>query len=229
MISTVIAVVVDDRLSFAPMLARRVEREGASVRCAAHSAALVERGGVLEGLGPRDLVLLDALDIGAQQEDPRASRLQSLDVLERIARQRGRAPRVVVYSTAMADPAVNIPLRSRTARVEAYYDVVSLLDSLPSVMAGSYPGQVPAPSEADFVALDPGLTSAADVGAAHQHMRGRPIVWEQVWNPAAPFDRAAQRWISRNVLPLLAVPSSAGYALAVNVVRRVAGLPSGSR
>ena len=220
-----LAVVVDDRMSFAPMLGRRLERCGANVRCTSHAPLLRDPRPVLCGLGPDDVVLVDALDVGARQDDPRATRLGSLDVLELLAASADPGPRVVVYSTAMADPTVNIPLRSRVGRADAYYDVVALLDELSAVVGGSYPAQVAPPSAADFSALDPDLTPAADVGAAHQRMRVRDLIWEQVWNPAAPFDRAAQRWISRNVLPLLSLPTSAGYALAVDVVRRVSGLP----
>lgn len=219
------AVVVDDRMSFAPMLARRLETCGASVRCTAHGPLVRDPAPVLRSLGPGDLVMVDAVDIGATQDDPRASRLGSLDVLALLGAMGSVRPRVVVYSTSMADPAVNIPLRTAVGRADAYYEVVSLLDELSAVVEGSYRGQVAVPSAADYSMLDPDLPSSADVGAAHQRMRVRDLVWEQVWNPGAPFDRAAQRWISRNVLPLLLLPSSAGYAVAVDVIRRVSGLP----
>lgn len=63
------------------------------------------------------------------------------------------------------------------------------------------------------------------MAAAHQRIQEHDRAWRQIWDADAPFDKAAQVWITRNVLPLLGVSSSGGYRVAIEVIRRVAGLP----
>ena len=174
------AIVIEDRGTFGPALVRQLEPLGVQARWIPHPVA-ADLGAATWASVP--LVLLDALDLSSQQDDRRRSRLTSLDVLAAIARvPRQDRPRVVVYSTHMAKPEVNIPLRGAEV-ADAFYDV-----------------------------------------AAHQLMRTHERTWRQVWDPDAAFDKAAQVWVRRNVLaPLHA--ESAGYNMAVEVVRRIAGLP----
>lgn len=210
-------VVVEDRASFGPSMVREVSRRGLTCQWITHDQAL--------GAGPDrwtdvDLILLDAFDIGAQQSDPTRSRLASLDVMVDLP----PGPLVVVYSTAMQRPEVNIPLRG-PGRAVAFYEVFNLPDQLDGIVAGVFEGQVPPPTAADFKELDPRLPYGADVAGAHRRMQTHPRSWRQIWDEHAPFDKAAQVWISRNILPLLGSPDGGGYGMAVNVVRRVAGLP----
>jgi hypothetical protein len=210
--------VIDDRSSFGLALQRRLDELGLASIDMPHGQALSLK---LSTWANVDLVLLDALDIGLQQSDPTRSRLVSLDLLHHIP---SNGPAIVVYSTAMARPEINIPVRG-PGRAQAFYDAFSLYDHLPTIATGKYPGQVQAPTKGDWSALDPRLPVGADVAGAHQLMRTHARSWEQIWREGAPFDKAAQVWISRNVLPLLGNPAGGGYALAVNVVRRISGLP----
>ena len=210
-------VVIEDRASFGPSMVREVSRRGLPCQWITHDQAL--------SAGPDRwaevaLVLLDAFDIGAQQSDPTRSRLASLDVMVELP----PGPPVVVYSTAMSRPEVNIPLRG-PGRAAGFYDVFSLTDQLDSIIAGELHGQVPPPADGDYKELDPRLPVGADGAGAHRRMQTHPRSWRQIWDEHAPFDKAAQVWISRNVLPLLGSPDGGGYGMAVNVVRRVAGLP----
>jgi hypothetical protein len=210
--------VIEDRSSFGLALRRRLDDLGLASIGMPHGQAL---GLKLSTWANVDLVLLDALDIGLQQSDPTQSRLVSLDLLHHIP---SGGPAIVVYSTAMARPEVNIPVRG-PGRAQAFYDAFSLYDRLPSICAGKFPDEVPPPTKTDWSALDPRLPVGADVAGAHQLIRTHGRSWEQIWREGAPFDKAAQVWISRNVLPLLGSPAGGGYALAVNVVRRISGLP----
>jgi CheY-like chemotaxis protein len=215
--------VVDDRSSFGLTLRRRLKELGLTSVGMAQTDALDLTASSWRGV---DLVLLDALDIGLQQTDPTRSRLVCLDVLERIAdaaAPTGRGPVIVLYSTAMARPEVNIPVRQAKGAA-AFYNAFTLYDELASIVEGRFIAQVTPPSVADWAALDPRLPVGADVAGAHQMMRTHARSWEQIWRDGAPFDKAAQVWISRNVLPLLDSPGG-GYALAVDVVRRISGLP----
>jgi hypothetical protein len=223
------AIVIEDRGTFSSALLRRLESLGVQARWLSHPVAA--------SLGPdtwisAPLVLLDALDLSSQQEDHTASRLTSLRVLESVVRVPAPdTPRVVVYSTHMAKPEVNIPLRG--ARVaEGFYDVGGLIEHLPEIVLAAQRGggiaqiggQVPPPEPTDWAVLHPGLPACADVVQAHRLMQQHPRSWRQVWDPDASFDKAAQVWVSRNVLPVLGA-QSAGYSLAVEVVRKLAGLP----
>jgi hypothetical protein len=133
-------------------------------------------------------------------------------------------PRIVCYSTAMARPEVNIPLRGAGVG-DGFYDVAGVVDQLDAIAVGEMPNQVPLPGPDDWAALDPGLPVGADVAAAHQRMQDHERAWRQIWDAEAPFDRTAQMWISRNILPLLGLSSTDGYRIARTVVRKVAGLP----
>jgi hypothetical protein len=210
--------IIEDRSSFGLALRRRLDDLGMASISMPHGESLDLDPQIWSGV---DLVLLDALDIGIQQSDPSQSRLISLDLLDRIP---VGGPEVVVYSTAMSRPEVNIPLRGQH-RASAFYDAFALYDHLEAISRGELSGQVELPSAADWAALDPRLPEGVDVAGAHQRIRTHERSWEQIWKVAAPFDKAAQVWISRNVLPLLGSPPGGGYALAVNVVRRISGLP----
>ncbi len=210
-------VVVEDRASFGPSLVRELTRRNVACQWVTHGDALARRPAAWTGV---DLVLLDAFDLGAQQSDRTRSRLASLDVLAGLPVE----PTVVVYSTAMRRPEANIPLRG-PGRAAAFYEVFDLPDQLDGILLGQYGGQVPSPTASDFVALDPRLPPGADVAAAHQQIQRHPRSWRQIWDDRAPFDKAAQVWINRNILPVLGSPPGGGYAMAVNVIRRVAGLP----
>jgi hypothetical protein len=212
--------VIEDRSSFGPALIAQLRRMDVDAKWLTHSEALH-----LESLAWRrvDLVLLDAFDIDMQQTDRTRSRLASLDLLDR-SLQAACPSDVVVYSTAMRRPEVNIPLRD-IGGAAAFFDVNGLAENLATIVDGRYEGQVSPPTPEDWRLLDRRLTPAADVAGAHQKMRTHDRAWRQVWDQYAPFDKAAQVWINRNVLPLLGSPEGGGYAMAVNVVRRISGLP----
>jgi hypothetical protein len=212
------AAIIEDRSSFGLALRRRLDGLGLASISMPHQESLDLDQEVWSGV---DLVLLDALDIGIQQSDPSKSRLVSLDLLDRIPIS---GPQVVVYSTAMAQPEVNIPLRGH-GRAAAFYNAFALYDNLKNIQSGEFTGQVDEPSTSDWAQLDPRLPPGANVVGAHQRIRTHERSWEQIWKVEAPFDKAAQVWISRNILPLLGNPDGGGYALAVNVVRRISGLP----
>jgi hypothetical protein len=223
------AIVIEDRGTFGPALVRQLEPLGVDARWLTHPVA-VDISPTTWASVP--LVLLDALDLSSQQDDHTRSRLTSLDVLSSIkSLPEPDRPDVIVYSTHMGKPEVNIPLRgSGTAR--AFYDVGALLEHLPDIVlaadgratGSAYDGQVPAPTPADWAALHPDLPVGADVVAAHDLMRTHERSWRQVWDSDAAFDKAAQMWIKRNVLGALHA-GSASYMLAVEVIRKLAGLP----
>ncbi len=213
-------IVVEDRSSFGPALVTRLRELGLECRWVTPERSKELAQSVWKAA---DLVLLDALDIGLQQSDGSRSRLESLDLLEQLDGIDGCAD-VVVYSTAMQRPEVNIPVRG-LGSASAFYDVSRLTAHLREIVAGNYRDQVAAPSLEDWQALDRRLTPMADVAGAHQAMRRHDRSWRQVWDDHARFDKAAQVWISRNVLPLLGNPERGGYSLAVDVVRKVSGLP----
>src|SRR5262245_44057868 len=119
------AIVIEDRGTFGPALVRQLEPMGVQARWLPHPVA-AEMGPATWASVP--LVLLDALDLSSQQDDRTRSRLTSLDVLASVARvPPGEEPRVVVYSTHMAKPEVNIPLRG-TGVAHGFYDVGALLE-----------------------------------------------------------------------------------------------------
>jgi hypothetical protein len=219
------AVVIEDRGTFGPALARSLAARGRPARWVPHPFAI--------DLDPScwanaPLVFLDALDLSSQQEDHTRSRLASLDLLQQFAAlPDGQRPQVVVYSTHMAKPEINIPLR-RPGSADAYYEVQDLMDHLDDVVVGRYPGQVPPPTAEDWAALHPGLHDRSDVAAAHQAMRRRESAWRLVWDDRAGYDKAVQVWIRRNVVSLLGVESR-GYGIAVEVTRKLAGLPYAAR
>jgi hypothetical protein len=223
------AIVIEDRGTFGPALVRQLEPLGVQARWIPHPVA-AELAPATWASVP--LVLLDALDLSSQQDDHTRSRLTSLDVLASVARvSPPDTPRVVVYSTHMAKAEVNIPLRGANV-AEGFYEVNGLLEHLPEIVLAvqrgadlsRVPGQVRRPQPADWAALHPDLPACADVVVAHQLMRTHARTWRQVWDPDATFDKAAQVWVRRNVLGVLGA-ESAGYNMAVEVVRKVAGLP----
>ncbi len=220
--STVRTIILEDRATFGPPLVRRLQQLGVDARWMPPAAFLEAPGPIVNGV---DLLLVDAFDLASQQDDHTRSRLASLDVLDAVRGTRtGGGPTVVVYSTAMARPEVNVPLRDEEL-VTAWYDVASLADHLDGIVRGAFDGQVPPPTADDYAALHPNLPVTARVAEAHQRIRGHPRAWRQIWDDDAPFDKAAQVWISRNVLPLLDVTTGNGYGIAKQVIRRVAGLP----
>jgi hypothetical protein len=215
------AIVIEDRGTFGPALVRQLEPMGVQARWVPHPTAVALDPSTWAAV---PLVLLDALDLSSQQDDRTRTRLTSLDVLESLARlPRSGMPRVIVYSTHMAKPEINIPLR-RAGVASAFYEVGTLLEHLPDVVTGSCPDQVPAPGPDDWAQLHPDLSPRADVAAAHQLMRTHDRTWRQVWDGDAAFDKAAQVWVRRNVLAPLGAEAS-GYSLAIEVVRKLAGLP----
>lgn len=218
------AVIVEDRGSFGPALARQLERHGVGARWIPHAVALAQQAETLAGA---DLVLIDALDLDRQQSDPTQSRLASLDLLFQLASSSPpQRPRVVVYSTVMHRPELNIPLRQ--AGVEAsFFDVKALTANVGGIALAERLDdvQVPKPTVDDWHALHPDLPVGSAVAAAHQRIREHERAWRQIWDPDAAFDKAAQVWVSRNVLPLLDLSSASGYRVAIEVIRKVAGLP----
>lgn len=216
------ALIVEDRASFAPLVCRSLRDLGIDCRSISHPRAVSILGDTWEQL---DLVLLDALDLSSQQDDPRASRLTSLDVLDRLANSGGDRPVVVSYSTSMDRPEIHLPMWTHAA-VDACFDAVSLLDHLGSIVEGRLDrGAQPAPTPATWHALEPDLPTCAQLAPAHQLIRRHERAWRQIWDSQAPFDKAAQVWITRNVLPLLGLSSSHGYGVARSTIRRIAGLP----
>jgi len=218
------AVIVEDRGSFGPALARRLEQHGVAARWIPHTVALEQEA---ETLAAADLLLIDALDLDRQQSDRTQSRLASLDLLIRLAATPGpKRPHVAVYSTVMERPEVNIPLR-QAGLASCYFTVEALTTNVAQIALGSTLEdlQVRAPTTEDWHALHPDLPVGANVAAAHQRIRDHERAWQQIWDPAAPFDKAAQVWVSRNVLPLLHLSTTSGYRVAIEVIRKVAGLP----
>jgi hypothetical protein len=213
--------VVEDRAGFGSSLRGQLIGLGIGADWLTHPAALAREPGEW---ATRSLVLLDALDLSSQQDDPSCSRLASLDVLEQVRRlPPARRPVVVVYSTDMARPEVSIALRSWGV-ASAFYELQVLVRELRAVVVGgARDHQVPAPTAEDWRALHPQLEVGADVAAIHQLMRSHERVWRQVWMSDAPFDRAAMMWIRRNVLRR--VGPGAGYRAAIDIARKVAGLP----
>lgn len=216
------AVIIEDRGSFGPALARQLERLGVAARWVPHSMAAQTP---IDALAASDLVFLDALDLARQQADPTQSRLASLDLLFRLAEAgHTAAPVVVVYSTAMDRPAINIPLRQTPVSC-SYFTVDQLTERLGAIVTGDRSAGTPAPTPADWRALHPDLPVGADVASAHQRIQDHARAWRQIWDADAGFDKAAQVWITRNVLPLLGVAPSGGYRVAIEVIRKVSGLP----
>jgi hypothetical protein len=127
----------------------------------------------------------------------------------------------------MDKPEVNIPLR-RPGSATAFYEVHDLMDQLDEIVHLRFPGQVPPPTPADWAVLHPALHERSDVAAAHQAMRRREGAWRLVWDDRAGFDKAIQVWIRRNVVSLLQVEIR-GYGVAVEVTRKLAGLPYAAR
>lgn len=218
-------VMVEDRVSLARALTRRVMEESPNHRlvCLDHEEAIeppAERA-----LGRADVIVVDCKDRGRQQVDPSASQLASLDVLDRLSAM-GSPARVYTYSTDMAQPAVNIPIREYPI-VLGSLTVPQLLVGLPDMLAGKSPeAQVPPPVDADYDRLQVGRE--AKVASAHQLMKRRPDAWELIWQrwPAAPT-RATRAWVNRNVGPLLDANRS-DCRHVVSVLRTVAGLPTES-
>ena len=171
------------------------------------------------------LILLDACDLDAQQGDPTCSRLAALDIIDLLsAVPPAQRPRVVCYSAGMEAPELNIPLRQNEI-AEAFYEADRIIPNLGSIIHRTYDGQVRAPEATDFALLDPNLPAHADLAAAHQKIRQHERAWRVIWDDDMPFDKAAQVWITRNILPLLGLSSSDGYAVAKKVIRQMAGLP----
>ena len=106
----------------------------------------------IDALAASDLVFLDALDLARQQADPTQSRLASLDVLFRLAEAaQTAAPVVVVYSTAMERPAINIPLRQTPVSC-SYFTVDQLTERLGAiVLSTGLLAQLQTPEEFSFV------------------------------------------------------------------------------
>lgn len=216
------AVIFEDRGSFGPALAGQLERLGVAARWYPHSMAAQTR---VDALGAAEVVFLDALDLDRQQTDPTRSRLASLDLLFRLADAGYTSePHVVVYSTAMNRPEINIPLRQTPVQC-SFFSVDHLTDRLERIVGGDRTGGVAEPTAADWHALHPDLPVGADVARAHQRIQDHERAWQQIWDSDAGFDKAAQVWITRNVLPLLGMESSGGYRVAIDVIRRVSGLP----
>jgi hypothetical protein len=214
-------VVVEDRGTFGPTLKGQLADRGVEVRWLPHPSAETVTAPQWANV---DLVMLDAVDLSSQQDDARRSRLASLDILERITEVPDAVrPRVVVYSTHMTAPEVNIPLR-QVPGADAFYELGDLWNHLDEVLAGDHAHQAPPPTKGDWARLHAKLTPDVDVAAVHQLMRRNERAWEQVWQAKAPFDRAAQVWIQRNVVVRLG-PGVRSYRTAVDVTRKVAGLP----
>jgi CheY-like chemotaxis protein len=216
------ALVIDDRASFAPVVAKRLEGLGVRARWVTHGRALALDDAAWRGL---DLIVLDALDLGSQQDDPTRSRLASLDILDRVADVRSPdRPEVLVYSTAMTQPEIRIPLA--THRLDPpLFDVSTLVDQFNDIVAGETGARLDPPTRSDWTSLEPSLDVESRLADAHQHMRDHDRAWRQIWDADAPFDEAAQVWIARNILPMLGLDSSRGYGIACAVIRRMAGLP----
>jgi CheY-like chemotaxis protein len=213
--------VVEDRPSFAPNLRKALEACGVRSAWLTHARAANEPASSYAKL---DVVFLDAYDTDGQQADRTRSRLASLDVLQVIrSLPPDQRPTVVAYSTHMNRPEVNIPLRE-WGLVAACFEPGDLITRTCKIIAGDYEGSVPEPRTGDWARIHPRLPDGALVADAHQKARQHPRTWELIWNPDAGFDRAAQRWVTRRLLPLLRLER--GYLVAVQTVQKVACLPS---
>jgi len=216
------ALVIDDRASFAPVVTKRLEGLGIRSRGVTHGRASGLDDAAWRGL---DLVVLDALDLGAQQDDPTRSRLASLDILDRVADlPAADRPTVLVYSTAMTQPEIRVPVATHQLG-PPLFPVSTLLDRFDDIVSGDTRSRLDPPTRADWDCLEPALDTESRLAEAHQRMRNHDRAWRQIWDADAPFDKAAQVWITRNILPMLGLDSSRGYGIARSVIRRIAGLP----
>lgn len=215
------ALVVEDRANFAPNLRKALEGCGVTSAWLPHARAELEAPETLAAL---DLILLDAYDIDSQQADLTRSRLGALTILDRLRTlPEEERPPVIVYSTHMRRPEINIPVRE-WGLVAGCFEAIDLVARIDRVVVGDLTGQVDAPTPDDWAELHPRLPVGALVAEAHQLAQTHPPTWEAIWNPDAPFGRAANRWITRNLLPLLSIDK--GYMVAVHVIRKIACLPS---
>lgn len=166
--------------------------------------------------GEVDLLLVDAWDVVRQQHDRSQSRLAtSLDALELVRQMPpSQRPTVVGYSAMMDRAEVAVPILQ--AGADAVFVLERLTWSMPQVLGGDFSGRREL-TAGDWDSL--GLTDRAEVVEAHQLCRRHPRSWEQIWDGEATFDRAAQMFMRRNLLPLLPTPS--GEAATYRHVRRV--------
>lgn len=185
-----------------------------------------ERDRVLAVLESADLVLLDAYDGDRAQDEPSASRLRAFEVLDLLdAVASADRPRTIVYSTSMNLPELRVALAG-DRRVDAAYTSSGLADHLADVIHGGNVGSIPPPQPDDWRAIDRALKPGADLAKLHQMMRDNPRAWRLVWDLDAPFDQAAQKWISRQIQPWLIDGEGGTYRVAVDVTRRISGFAS---
>lgn len=213
---------VEDRTSTFLGMVKAVLRHGGHPEPVSHSD-LIEGGAEP---APEDLVLLDALDLGHRQVDPRATAIRSLLVLDRLGgRPPHERPTVVVYSTEMTDPTVAVPL-AHSGIPAAYYGSASLVEHLGWVMRRSWEGSLPPPPASAVREVHAQLPEHADLARAHNLVHARPDAWAVLADERHPFDRNVQRWMQRNVLPILGLGTDVGYRVAVDSLRAVARLPT---
>lgn len=217
---------IEDRLSYVKAVQTTLHRAQVSIgqgdlTVQSHRHALAAPSTDAQ-FSSAELVMLDACDYDSQQEDPTASRFSALDLCERIAGLTD-PPRVVVYSTSMSRPEVNIPVREYSF-VRACLDHNELLSYLPQLVRGeSVVGRIPPPGASDY--RDLGVGPRAQVAAAYHLIRTRPDAWELVWRPTmTKAPDATREWINDRIRPLLDI-STPNYKPAIEVIKRVAGLP----
>lgn len=223
-------VLVEDRPSMLETMAGKLERLGGTHRTWAPPHTLdparlhpPARARAIELLRRADLVFVDAYDRDLAQDDPTASRLVGLAVVDLVgALDVEHRPIVVAYSTAMAQPALHITMRCRPI-VTAAFTAAGLLDALPDVLTGNFTGALPPPLPQDWKSVHPDLRPGADLAELHQRMAGNERAWRLVWDRDAPFDQAAQKWITRQILPWLSDGDRPSYRVAVDVTRSIAG------
>lgn len=213
--------VVEDRTSTFLGVVKAVLRHGGHPEPVGHGD-LIDGGAELD---PDDLVLLDALDLGHRQVDPQATAIRSLLVLERFAALApDERPTVVVYSTEMADPTVAVPL-AHTGIPAAHYGSADLVEHLGWVLRRSWEGSLPQPPPSAVRGVHAQLSEHANLAWAHNLVHARPDAWAVLADARHPFDRNVQRWMQRNVLPVLGLGTDVGYRVAVDSLRAVARLP----
>ena len=187
--------------------------------CCSEQASGVSQA-LLSGM---DLLLVDAFDRDQTQDQPTRSALRCLDVLEVVGDLPvEHRPVVVAYSTAMRSPALRATMHS-TGVVAATYTPPDLLEHLAEVLAGRYPGAVDPPSLEDWRSVHPAVRPGADLARLHRCMEANERAWRIVVDPGAPFDQAAQKWITRHILPWLTDAEHPSYRVAVDITRKIAG------
>jgi len=219
--------IVEDQLSHAHVTMARVLEARGPRGLTARLAAVMEHAEALDHAArpAPDVALVDAMrHPNDLRDDPGALGFAGLAIAQALHDQLPSC-RVVGYSSAARQPAINIAFRE-VPNVVAVYDQAILAEHVDEALwSDDHPHQTPPPTVDDYAVL--GVSPEARLWEALRFVMRREDTWEAVARTRGYLGVAkrTREHLNKHLGPLLPMPDATRYRAYVELLREVAGFP----